>query len=339
MVEIKNFAFCFLSSESDDVKRQEKELKSLSKKYKIEKWFRHIRNANRYVSFSQMINDAIDDTNSEFMIFCNPKTYFVSEDIEFILDKLSNGYCFASIVSFGFFGFSKELIRNIGMLDERFLGGEYEDDDFAIRLALFGKSVWWDYDYSKYDMTLSNSPNLKHITHSIFRQKYIVNDENIKINKSFFHHKTISKRHIKNKTEIYDSWTSNNHGGGCVKYLNLLNKKNIEICDFNLNLENTSFEFDLLKNKSEITIEFKCEKQVCASIVFLKNYQNKRTILEILNIENEQVKTINLFDFFSQSQYDGDTEIRIFIDDNQIYNTIMEFRDRLNLKFKLPIFV
>ena len=66
----------------------------------------------------------------------NPKTNFNKDDILKIIDKLSNGFCFVSIVNFGLFGFTKELIRRIGMLDETFLFGEYEDNDFALRLNL-----------------------------------------------------------------------------------------------------------------------------------------------------------------------------------------------------------
>ena len=117
MIEINNFAFCFLSQHVEDIQRQELELTKLSDKFLIERWYRKDRNESNYTSFSQMINDAIDDTDSEFMIFCNPKTNFTHEDIEFMIDKLSNGYCFVSLVSFGFFGFPKELIRQVGMLD------------------------------------------------------------------------------------------------------------------------------------------------------------------------------------------------------------------------------
>jgi GT2 family glycosyltransferase len=159
MLKINEFAFCFLSSDVNDVIRQENMLTTIVDKYQIERWYRHDRNCGRYISFSQMINDAIDDTESEFMIFCNPKTNFTIQDIEFIIGKLSNGYCFASVVSFGFFGFSKELIRHIGMLDERFIGGEWEDNDFAVRLNYFGKASWWDYNYDSYKNTWSKSGN------------------------------------------------------------------------------------------------------------------------------------------------------------------------------------
>ena len=90
MIKIDEFAFCFFSSDVSTVIEQENELTKLSDKFLIERWYRHDRNSGKYTSFSQMVNDAIDDTDSEFMIFCNPKTKFTSTDIEFIINKLSN---------------------------------------------------------------------------------------------------------------------------------------------------------------------------------------------------------------------------------------------------------
>ena len=110
--------------------------------FEVEEYFRYERNSFLCQSFSQMINETIDDTESEFMIFINPKTIICTEDINFIINKLCSGYCFASLFGFAFFGMTKELVRNIGMLDESFLAGEYEDNDYLIRMKLFGKMVY-----------------------------------------------------------------------------------------------------------------------------------------------------------------------------------------------------
>jgi hypothetical protein len=222
MININEFSFCFFSSDVNRVVEQEKELNKLSSKYQIERWYRHERVEGNYVSFSQMVNDSIDDTDSEFMLFCNQKTNITSEDIEFIIDKLSTGYCFASVVSFGFFGFSKELIRRIGMLDERFIGGEYEDDDFAVRLNHFGKASWWQYDYDKYEKIKSKSTNLRHISKSIFNQKYEIKESEILIDSNFFYHKKISKRHRGLRQYIYDSWLDDSYHRGNGKMFNYL---------------------------------------------------------------------------------------------------------------------
>jgi hypothetical protein len=50
-----------------------------------------------------------------------------------------------------FFGFKKQLLRKIGMFDERFVGGGFEDDDFYIRLkeADLGAYITHEIPYAK----------------------------------------------------------------------------------------------------------------------------------------------------------------------------------------------
>lgn len=333
MIKIDDFAFCFFSTEIENIIEQEKEITKLSNKYQIERWYRHDRNSGKYPSFSQMVNDAIDDTDSEFMIFCNPKTIFKSEDIEIILDRLSNGYCFVSLVSFGFFGFSKELIRRIGMLDERFINGEFEDDDFAIRLRYFGKAAWWGYDYDKYKVNYSKSENLKHITLSIFKQKYDIHDSTILINQNLFIHKKISKRHRKQKQYIYDSWLDYNHNGGNGKISEYLKKYDIKLFDLKKKEINTKFSISVSRtNLNDFKVELLSNKDIRVFIAFLTNIEDNRRILFTDDIQSNFWKNIKIF-------YDKEVEIRFFVDDNQFYNTIMEPQDSLNLNFCLPILV
>jgi hypothetical protein len=328
MIEIEGFAFCFFSSEIDIVIEQEKEVAKLSSRYQIERWYRHDRNPGKYTSFSQMTNDAIDDTDSEFMIFCNPKTKFSSEDIEFILDKLSNGYCFASVVSFGFFGFSKELIRRIGMLDERFIGGECEDDDFSIRLNHFGKASWWGYNYDKYENNFSRSVNLRHITQSIFAQKYQVLEDSILINENFYIHKKISKRHRSFKMNIHDSWKDSSYNGGNGKMLDYLTVYKTSIVNFNEREEAVSFNFKLTRDGRSFKIELISDEKMTLHIVFLSDVKNRRMLWSD-RISNNSWKMIEIF-------YDEEVEIRLFMDDNQIYTNILPVEEFLDLKFKLP---
>jgi len=328
MIEINSFAFCFFSSEIDSVIEQEREITKLSSKYQIERWYRHDRNPGRYPSFSQMTNDAIDDTDSEFMVFCNPKTKFNSGDIEFILEKLSNGYCFASVVSFGLFGFSKELIRRIGMLDERFIGGEWEDDDFSIRLNHFGKASWWGYNYDKYDNNWSRSGSLKHITQSIFDQKYQVLEDSILINENFYKHKKISKRHRALRKDIHDSWEDSSHNGGNGKISDYLTGYKTSIVNFREREEVVNFNFKLTRNGRSFKAELISGKKMTLHIVFLSDIKDRRMLWSD-KISDNVWKNIEIF-------YDGEVEIRLFMDDNQIYTNTLLMEEFLDLKFKLP---
>lgn len=332
MLKFNEFAFCFLSSDVNDVVRQENVLTKLTNKYQIERWYRHDRNSGRYVSFSQMINDAIDDTESEFMIFCNPKTHFNEEDVEFIIEKLSNGYCFASVVSFGFFGFSKELIRHIGMLDERFIGGEWEDNDFAVRLNYFGKASWWDYEYGKYENNWSKSGNLKHITSSIFNQKYKVIDNQILINKQFFIHKKISKRYRKFNNEIYNSWLDRTYNSGNCEISKYLTQYDVQVNDENKKEVVSEFNLLLNRNNNNYKVSLISDVNIKLYITVLSDLNDGRKLLWLENIDSNTWKTFQIF-------YDKSVEIRIFVDDNQIYNNIINNNNEINIDFKLPVFI
>ena len=55
-------------------------------------------------------------------------------NIDKILNYINDGYGLVALYRFAFFGFFKELIRRIGFMDERYIGGGYEDCDFLRRL-------------------------------------------------------------------------------------------------------------------------------------------------------------------------------------------------------------
>jgi hypothetical protein len=341
MININKFAFCFLSSDTNDVVRQDLELTKLSAQFQIERHYRHERNSGLYLSFSQMVNDAIDDTDSEFMIFCNPKTILNIKNIKNILEKLSTGYCFASTVSFGLFGFSKELIRNIGMLDERFVGGGFEDNDFAIRLLEFGKASWWGYDTINYIQRYSNSHNLKHMSTSIFHQKYNINEgiKEIIINSHFFNHKKISKRHQENNPLIFESWLDNisNYGDGIfgdylMNYTIGYNKnvKTQEIVEFSLNIH---------KQNTSLLFELNSYSNLHLTIAIVKSFDFGRTVLSDFKLKSNYFFKVDTKEFLINEDYVDPIEVRVFLDDNQIYtNTLSDFED-IKLKYKLPMWV
>lgn len=343
MIKIQEFAFCFLSNNIDDVIRQEIELTKLSNKYQIERWYRYDRYSGMYTSFSQMANDAIDDTDSEFMIFCNPKTHFIKDDIEFIIEKLSNGYCFASVVNFGFFGMSKELIRNIGMMDERFIGGEYEDNDFLIRLNHFKKAIYNGYELDKYKYYESKSHTLRNLSISIYNQKYFIydksilkinsqlnieNDDNIiYIDENFFNHKKISKRHRKTNQIIYDSWLGPEYNFCNPAFLTCVFNKTILV---NPKIEEkiVDFNFTLTRDFNNYHAELNCLDNIILFIIFLD--KNRITIWKEC-INNNAWKTFSIFS--------DDVEIRIFLGDNQIYNAMINPTDKLKLNLRIPTIV
>lgn len=87
-----------------------------------------------YPSFSKLVNSCVDKCPTETIILMSDKVRPKQEDIAKILNLLTEGFAFVALYRLAFFGFRKELLRQIGMFDERFVGGGYEDDDFYIRL-------------------------------------------------------------------------------------------------------------------------------------------------------------------------------------------------------------
>ena len=114
-----------------------------------------------YTSFSALVNDCVAQAPYETVIIMSDKVLPTVENVKKLLLLLEQGYAFVGLYRLGFFGFKKELLRKIGMFDERFVGGGYEDDDFYIRLKEADLAVYithevaytksassWDYSQS-----------------------------------------------------------------------------------------------------------------------------------------------------------------------------------------------
>jgi hypothetical protein len=87
-----------------------------------------------YESFSKLVNSCVASSLTETVIIASTKVRPTQSDVQKILSLLNEGYGFVGLYRFAFFGLNKELFRRIGMMDERFLHGGYEDDDFYLRL-------------------------------------------------------------------------------------------------------------------------------------------------------------------------------------------------------------
>ena len=92
-----------------------------------------LKDGTGYPSFAQLINHCIVASSTEITLICNDKARPRIVDFEKTISLINEGYGFVGLFYFGFFGFKKELYRKIGPLDERFVGGNYEDCDFLRR--------------------------------------------------------------------------------------------------------------------------------------------------------------------------------------------------------------
>ncbi len=132
-----------------------------------------------YYTWSQIANECISESPNEYIIFINPKIEPLISDIDHMVDKLISGYCFVSVIGTGYCGATVELFRNIGLFDERYLGSEYEDDDFSLRLKMLNKAIIWGYDFDRYPEKESPlSPN-RGCALSFFEKKWNMISEDV----------------------------------------------------------------------------------------------------------------------------------------------------------------
>jgi hypothetical protein len=112
-------------------------------------------------SFSKLVNSCVESSPTETIIMMSDKVLPTQEHVHKVLQLLEDGYAFVGLYSFAFFGFKKELFRKIGMMDERYVGGGFEDYDFFVRLSEAKLAVYntqevpytlsassWNYDRS-----------------------------------------------------------------------------------------------------------------------------------------------------------------------------------------------
>lgn len=134
----------------DVVQEQTDALRPLEHKYKVFWNNRKDRHPEAYNSYSELINDTVATSPTEFVIIISDRTVPKVNEVEKILELLQSGFAMATQYSTGFMGFSKQLIRKIGWWDERFIGGGYEDDDWVLRLRL-ANLAYYESEEATYD--------------------------------------------------------------------------------------------------------------------------------------------------------------------------------------------
>jgi hypothetical protein len=203
----KRIAICLIGGNNIITEKQKKDLDGIEDHFDIEWYLRSDIYSGNYWTYSQIINESVISTESEFMIFVNPKTKTNKDDIIEIINDLCSGYCWVGLVAFGLWGTTKELFRHIGLMDERFFLSEYEDNDFALRLKKFGKAIKWESRFDKYEQVITIRK--KQHTHTIFTSKWKFDNKNniAYIVDGYQENKQLPSK-IKNdkKEYIYNSW-------------------------------------------------------------------------------------------------------------------------------------
>ena len=175
MLERPNkIAICFVDGVKETSLRQVDilEREGIYDDFEVEWHFRSDKANVPYISFSQIINEAVVETESEFMIFFNPRTTPTREGINRIMDDLCNGFAWSSVCAYGFFGTTKELFKRIGLMDERFIGGNYEDNDFTMRMKQANLAINFRFEIDKYPWKEPILHQLSGITKTKFKTKW-----------------------------------------------------------------------------------------------------------------------------------------------------------------------
>lgn len=110
---------------------------------------------NHAESFSRLVNKATAMSMTENVIIIGDKLLPRPEHVYKTLDLLDKGYAVVGLYLYGFFGFKKQLMREIGTFDERYIGGGYEDIDFTIRVIESNKAIYFSNEMPYFRETTS----------------------------------------------------------------------------------------------------------------------------------------------------------------------------------------
>lgn len=316
----KSFCVCFVGGDKNRTLEQEKLLDPLGQKYQIEFWRRSDFFSGFYASFSQIINEAVNGTDEDFIFFVNPKVNPSPSQIEEMLIDLCSGFCWTSKISFGLWGTTKELFRNIGLLDERFIGSEWEDNDFLCRLKMFDKAIKWEYSLDLYPSVPSSINDLRGMSLTFFRQKWIEEGDELYLDLDLSETKKI--KNLKSREDIKNSWMDGSNSlfldsnGPALFYF-----KKIKSREFDKEIINLDGEISIRSDQNSIRFEFLCNSKTEISIQLLNEKKELITpgVLLGSNTWNSNIMFRNI---------GNSNELKIFHEGDKIYH---------NKNIKIPV--
>lgn len=284
-----------------------------------------------YTSYSQMINESVENVDSEYIIFVSSKVKVTSDDITDIIKKLCSGYSFVSKVGFRLFGTTKQLFKRVGMMDERFLGGEFEDVDFALRLKMLNVAVYLEYNEDMIDTSVHTSQynTLRGAGYTLFKNKWNSNQNNFVISSDDLSNKQL--QNINNDYDlIKDSWYTFDKS-----YLNedyflakLIKDANIQISYKKKKKVKVDLTLNIRYIDSELYISYECVTPDFISVhVYDLTDPNKHHCL------TQYLLSSNMWWGNDLKKYNVLSELRIYHQGNILYRNILgsNFDIKLNL--------
>lgn len=124
---------------------------------------------SNYDSCSKLMNDVIVNCPTETVFVIHDKMRPIESDIYRTLEYIVDGHGMAWLWPFGFGAFNKEVIRQVGFYDERFVGGQYEDCDMIRRFMEKDISLVMLHDVKRIEVPTSWRPWMAEM---FYRQKW-----------------------------------------------------------------------------------------------------------------------------------------------------------------------
>lgn len=331
-----SISICFVGGDLKLTKSQQDMLQEISNKYIVEFLHRGDKYSKNYNSFSQVINEFVVEAKNEFLVFINPKVESISsEKIEDLIDKLCSGFCWVSRISFGFWATTKELFRNIGMMDERFIGGEYEDIDFIMRLKFFNRAIFWEYQYDEYPWnTRFNFSGMRGLSRDVFSNKWYDDGDSIYLNKGFEEKRLPMSIRLNRNYEIFNSWMNSDKTEIINRYdmpgISEYYKRNLKYRNLDQVIKYASSNLTLLSDGKSYKIEFLCNEKTHITVVMI-NSNDQRLCTSPKSIYSN---TWCADDFYEDT--DDYIEIKIFHCCDKIYHNKFTKRP-INLNFDIGL--
>ncbi|ORC34637.1 hypothetical protein B4O97_11865 [Marispirochaeta aestuarii] len=136
-------------------------------------------NGNGFSSFAALCNKIFRENDQSFFIIANDKARPNPDNIDKMLNLHKDGFGFVALYRMGFFLVDKIVLSKVGLLDERFSDGGYEDNDYYIRLK---KNNIGSYINEEINYLLNVTTLWKHKKSAeFFSRKYKIDHRNKKI--------------------------------------------------------------------------------------------------------------------------------------------------------------
>lgn len=334
-IKPKAITLAFIGSLSDE--KHGHFISECSKNYETKIWQREKNFRGFYNSFSQIINESVYESESEFIFWIHPRVTVNFEMLDDLILLLCSGYAFASEINFGFFGCSKQVFRKIGLLDERFIGSEHEDTDWFFRMKFNNIP---SFERGNTDIC-PDDPHvwgvLRGLGHTIFEEKWVRRFDDLGewewpynwcLSKFYNYEKQLNDG--KNNLDIEKTWGNLDisHGVSFIPRLSL--SCNLHDNIFEEYYETIDSSFNIKLDSNSLFVEFLCP--VKTFVVITVHDESAKVITSMRVLSNQW--SLNPIYKLTESDY---YEIRVNSGQYRVFHGFMKLESEQIIKTGIKI--